>query len=69
MAESPLLDDRHSEARRLLNGYVKYLKRRKQGENEPGSHIAIHDVQDVYELEKSDPNHALQLAPDCGKSH
>jgi hypothetical protein len=60
---------RADETRRLLNGYIKYLKRRKQGENEPGSHIAIREIQDTYELENSDPKRALQLPPDRGKSY
>ena len=57
------------EARRLLNGYINYLKRCKQGDNEPGSHIAIREIQDAYELKNSDPNHALQLPPDRSKSY
>ena len=43
------------ETRRPLNGYINYLKRCKQGENEPGSHISIHEFQDAYELDLADP--------------
>jgi hypothetical protein len=52
------------ETRRLLNGYISYLKRRKQGENEPGSQIATRETQDAYELEDSEPNHAVQSPPE-----
>jgi four helix bundle protein len=62
------LRTRADETRRLLNGYINYLKRRKQGEDEPGSHLAIRDAQDAYELENHDPDRALQLPPNSGKS-
>ena len=57
------------ETRRLLNGYINYLKRRKQGENEPGSQIATRETQDAYELEDSDPNHAVQSLTDHRESY
>ena len=67
-----LYDDlraRADETRRLLNGYINYLKRRKQGEDEPGSHVAIREIQDAYELENRDPNHAVQSPPGSGKPY
>jgi len=57
------------ETRRLLNGYINYLKHCKQGENEPGSHIAIRQIQDAYRLEDTNPNHMEQLPPDRGESY
>lgn len=33
----------------LINGYVAYLKRSKQGENEPGSPVIIKDEHQDYE--------------------
>jgi len=57
------------ETRRLLNGYINYLKRCKQGENEPGSHIAIHEVQDAYDIEDSNPNHVEELPPSHCESY
>ncbi len=57
------------ETRRLLNGYINYLKRCKQGENEPGSHITIYEFQGAYKPEDIDPNDAVQLPPDRGESH
>jgi four helix bundle protein len=32
----------------LLNGYINYLKRSKQGNNEPGAKFTIHDFQEPY---------------------
>jgi four helix bundle protein len=48
------------EARRLLNGYINFLKRRKQGENEPGSDIATRETQEAYEFENLDANDTAQ---------
>jgi len=36
------------QARRLLNGYINYVKRRRQGENEPGSDLVIREVRATY---------------------
>jgi hypothetical protein len=38
------------EARPLLNGYINYLKRRRQGENEPGSDLVIREVCATYSV-------------------
>jgi four helix bundle protein len=42
------------ELERMLNGYITYLKRSKQGANEPGSIHAIHETNEPYitELEE-----------------
>jgi four helix bundle protein len=36
------------EIRRLLNGYITWLKTKKIGENEPGSKLAIHEISPEY---------------------
>jgi len=56
------LRDLADEVRRMLNGYIAYLKRRRQGENEPGSQLAVHDLPAIYAA--ADP--ALEdTTPDC----
>ncbi|HEX7541170.1 MAG TPA: four helix bundle protein [Anaerolineales bacterium] len=32
----------------LLNGYINYLKRSKQGASEPGANFAVHEHQAIY---------------------
>ncbi|MDP2995124.1 MAG: four helix bundle protein [Anaerolineales bacterium] len=32
----------------LLNGYINYLKRSKQGVSEPGANFAVHELQESY---------------------
>lgn len=39
---------------RMLNGYIAYLKRSKQGVNEPGSGHAIHEISEPYITEPSE---------------
>lgn len=36
------------ELRRMLSGYIAYLKRSKRGAGEPGQDLAIHDNSDIY---------------------
>jgi four helix bundle protein len=36
------------EIRRLLNGYISWLKAEKIGENEPGSKLVIHEIPPEY---------------------
>ena len=36
------------ELRRMLNGYITFLKRSKRGESEPGSASSIHEEQTLY---------------------
>lgn len=40
----------------LLNGYIAYLKRSKQGASEPGSNAAVHEMQAPYTTEMSENN-------------
>jgi four helix bundle protein len=39
---------------RMLNGYIAYLKRSKQGANEPGSAHTIHEIAESYTTESSE---------------
>lgn len=39
---------------RMLNGYISYLKRSKQGVNEPGSIQAIHELSESYTADTSE---------------
>ncbi len=41
---------------RMLNGYIAYLKRSKQGANEPGSVHSIHEISSPYLLEHPEEN-------------
>ena len=44
------------EVRRMLNGYIAYLKRCRQGENEPSSNLAIHEVHITYVTDIQEPD-------------
>ena len=43
----------------LINGYVGYLKRSKQGQNEPGVNRSVSDDASLYETEPSDDTQFL----------
>ncbi len=45
------------ETRRLLNGYISYLKRRRQGEKEPGSNFTVREISVEYVVNEFDLNH------------
>ena len=52
---------------KLINGYVAYLKRSKQGENEPGSQHSVQESSRPYDLAMSgspDPEHSMSTEPD-----
>jgi len=38
------------EVRRLLNGYIAWLKKQKVGEGEPGANIALREVRVEYDV-------------------
>ncbi len=40
----------------LLNGYIAYLKRSKQGASEPGSNFTVHEFQAPYDTDLSESN-------------
>jgi four helix bundle protein len=39
---------------RMINGYIAYLKRSKQGENEPGAHFNIQESESGYLIETTE---------------
>jgi len=41
------------ELNRLINGYIGFLKKSKQGSNEPGANYAVRDVHSDYSIEDS----------------
>lgn len=41
------------EVRRMLNGYIAFLKRRRRGESEPGSQLTVHEVRVAYTTDDS----------------
>ena len=41
---------------RMLNGYITYLKRSKQGEKEPGSSHAVQEIPELYSTEMPEEN-------------
>ena len=43
-----------NDVRKLLNGYIEYLKKSKVGENEPGAPQTHHMVYDIKSLYESD---------------
>ncbi len=38
----------------LLNGYISYLKRSKQGVSEPGANFAVHELQEPYSTDATE---------------
>jgi len=36
---------------RLINGYISFLKKSKQGANEPGANYSVHEISPDYEIE------------------
>ena len=42
------------EIRRLLNGYISWLKTKKIGENEPGANLTIHEISPEYLVDPED---------------
>jgi four helix bundle protein len=43
------------ELARLINGYIAYLKRSRQGDKEPGSSMSIREAPDPYLMDSIDP--------------
>lgn len=42
------LESEGEEIDKMLNGYISYLKKSKQGENEPGANIYVREDQSLY---------------------
>ena len=45
------LENEGEEIDRMLNGYIGYLKKSKQGLNEPGANISIQEETAAYDVE------------------
>ena len=43
----------------MINGYIGYLKRSKQGQNEPGSNYTVRDDNSFYETNLPDDSNSL----------
>jgi four helix bundle protein len=52
------LEHEGEEIGKMLNGYVAYLKKSKQGENEPGARISVHEDAISYLAETDETNHS-----------
>ena len=46
------LRSKTEEIRRLLNGYITWLKTKKVGENEPGAKLMIHEIASEYSVDE-----------------
>jgi four helix bundle protein len=56
------LINRGDEVARLINGYIEYLKRSRQGEDEPGASPAVHELTEKYDFSISDDK-SIDLEP------
>ena len=53
----PLFDSLEQDGEKLtqlINGYISYLKRSKQGQNEPGATHSVHEDSPSYDFESSE---------------
>lgn len=48
------LESEGEEIERMLNGYIAFLKKSKQGENEPGANHKIREETEPYNIEPSE---------------
>ncbi len=48
------LREQIEEIRRLLNGYIAWLKTKKNGANEPGATLAVHELRADYFVDHTD---------------
>ena len=46
----------------MLNGYIAFIKKSKQGENEPGANYRVREDADLYEIEPSEDSDNLDDA-------
>jgi len=50
------LEKEGEEIGKMLNGYIAYIKKSKQGANEPGADHVLRESPDLYLTESSDPS-------------
>ncbi len=48
------LEKEGEEIEKMLNGYISFLKKSKQGANEPGANHAVREESALYEIEPSE---------------
>jgi four helix bundle protein len=48
------LENEGEEIEKMLNGYIAFLKKSKQGENEPGANYKVREDSEPYEIEPSE---------------
>jgi four helix bundle protein len=48
------------ELEKMLNGYIAYLRKTKQGANEPGSSSVVHEESEPYITQTLDDSHSLE---------
>jgi hypothetical protein len=49
------LETKGEEIEKMLNGYIAFLKRSKQGANEPGANHAVREDATTYNIESEEP--------------
>jgi four helix bundle protein len=53
------LESEGEEIEKMLNGYIAFLKKRKQGENEPGANHKVREDSETYKIEPSEDSNDL----------
>ena len=48
------LESEGEEIEKMLNGYIAFLKKSKQGENEPGVNYKVREDTEPYEIDSSE---------------
>jgi four helix bundle protein len=48
------LNDKVHDLRRMLNGYINFLKKSKRGANEPGANLSVREDSLPYDMEPED---------------
>ena len=48
------LESEGEEIEKMLNGYIAFLKKSKQGENEPGANHKVREEAEPYNIEPSE---------------
>jgi hypothetical protein len=48
------LETEGEEIEKMLNGYIVFLKKSKQGENEPGANYRVREDAEHYEIKSSE---------------
>ncbi len=54
------LTNEGDEIDKMINGYISYLKKSKQGANEPGANYSVHEDVTVYSSEPNEASTAIE---------